>query len=149
MLSFDTNVLVYATAALADDRVSRAQDLLARAMRATTSILLLQSLAEFSNVAIRRGRIPANAVKMMIEAWLAVLPVQSTDDSDLVLALASVHAHRLPFWDAMLRASAQRAGVRHMLSEDFQDGFELQDVTFINPFNTENNQLIDKLLLQS
>ena len=40
MLSFDTNVLVYATAALADDRVSRAQDLLARAMRATTSILL-------------------------------------------------------------------------------------------------------------
>ena len=72
MISFDTNVLVYATAALADDRVSRAQDLLARAMRATTSILLLQSLAEFSNVAIRRGRIPANAVKMMIEAWLAV-----------------------------------------------------------------------------
>ena len=149
MISFDTNVLVYATAALADDRVSRAQDLLARAMRATTSILLLQSLAEFSNVAIRRGRIPANAVKMMIEAWLAVLPVQSTDDSDLVLALEAVHAHRLPFWDAMLWASAQRAGVRAMQSEDFQDGFELQDVTFINPFNPENNQLIDKLLPQS
>ena len=149
MLSFDTNVLVYATAALADDRVSRAQDLLARAMRATTSILLLQSLAEFSNVAIRRGRIPANAVKMMIEAWLAVLPVQSTDDSDLVLALEAVHAHRLPFWDAMFWASAQRAGVRHMVSEDFQDGFELRNVTFINPFNPENNQLIDKLLPQS
>jgi predicted nucleic acid-binding protein len=110
---------------------------------------LLQSLAEFSNVAIRRGRIAANAVKMMIEAWLAVLPVQSTDDSDLMLAFEAVHAHRLPFWDAMLWASAQRAGVRHMLSEDFQDGFELQDVTFINPFNTENNQLIDKLLPQS
>ena len=46
-------------------------------------------------------------------------------------------------------ATAQRAGVRHMLSEDFQDGFELQNVTFINPFNFENNQLIDKLLPQS
>ncbi len=149
MISFDTNVLVYATAALADDRVSRAQDLLARAMRATTSILLLQSLAEFSNVAIRKARIPANAVKTTIEAWLAVLPVQSADDSDLVLALEAVHAHRLPFWDAMLWASAQRGGVRHILSEDFQDGFELQDVTFINPFNPENNQLIDKLLAQS
>ena len=97
MLSFDTNVLVYATAALADDRVSRAQDLLARAMRATTSILLLQSLAEFSNVAIRKARIPANAVKTTIGAWRAVLPVQSADDSDLVLALEAVHAHRLPF----------------------------------------------------
>jgi predicted nucleic acid-binding protein len=149
MISFDTNVLVYATAARADARVSRAQDLLARAMRATTSILLLQSLAEFSNVAIRKARIPANAVKTTIEAWRAVLPVQSADDSDLVLALEAVRAHRLPFWDAMLWASARRAGVRHMLSEDFQDGFALQGVTFINPFNPENNQLIDKLLPQS
>jgi hypothetical protein len=73
-------------------------------------------------------------------------PKQSADDSDLVLALETVHAHRLPFWGAMLWALAQRAGVRHILSEDFQDGFELQDVTFINPFNPENNKLIDKLL---
>ena len=42
-----------------------------------------------------------------------------------------------------------RASVRHLLSEDFQDGFELQDVTFISPFNLENNQLIDKPLPQS
>ena len=112
MISFDSNVLIYATAALADDRVSRVQDLLARALRTTTSILLLQSLAEFSNVAIRKARIPANAIKRTIEAWLAVLPVQSADDSDLVLALEAVHAHRLPIWDAMLWASAQRAGVR-------------------------------------
>ena len=149
MISFDTNVLVYATAARADARVSRAQDLLARAMRATTSILLLQSLAEFSNVAIGKARIPANAVKTTIEAWRAVLPVQSADDSDLVLALEAVRAHRLPFWDAMLWASARRAGVRHMLSEDFQDGFALQGVTFINPFNPENNPLIDRLLPRS
>jgi predicted nucleic acid-binding protein len=149
MISFDTNVLVYATAARADARVSRAQDLLARAMRATTSILLLQSLSEFSNVAIRKARIPANAVKTTIEAWRAVLPVHSADDSDLVLALEAVRAHRLPFWDAMLWASARRAGVRHMLSEDFQDGFDLQGVTFINPFNPENNPLIDRLLPRS
>ena len=95
-----------------------------------------------------RGRTCWRA-RTTIEAWLAVLPVQSADDSDLVLALEAVHAHRLPFWDAMLWASAQRAGVRHMLSEDFQDGFELQDVTFISPFNLENNQLIDKPLPQS
>jgi predicted nucleic acid-binding protein len=146
MISFDTNVLVYATAALADDRVSRARDLLARAMRAGTGVLLLQSLAEFSNVAIRKARIPANAVKTTIEAWLAVLPVQPTDDSDLLLALEAVRAHRLPFWDAMLWASAQRSGVRHMLTEDVQDGFTLHDVRFVNPFKRENDRLIEKLL---
>ena len=74
-----------------------------------------------------RGRTCWRA-RTTIEAWLAVLPVQSADDSDLVLALEAVHAHRLPFWDAMLWASAQCAGVRHMLSEDFQDGFELQHI---------------------
>jgi hypothetical protein len=40
-------------------------------MRATMSILLLQSLAEFSNFAVRKARIPANAVKTTIEAWIA------------------------------------------------------------------------------
>jgi predicted nucleic acid-binding protein len=149
MISFDTNILVYATAAISDDKVTRARDLLARAIRAATSVLLLQSLTEFSNVAIRKSRIPATAIRTIVEAWLAVLPVQTADESDLLLALEAVRDHRLPFWDALLWASAQRAGVRHMLSEDFQDGFALQDVTFINPFNRENNQLIDELLPRS
>jgi predicted nucleic acid-binding protein len=149
MVSFDTNILVYATVSISDEKVTRARDLLARAMRAATSVLLLQALAEFSNVAIRKARIPATAVKMTIEAWVAVLPVQAADESDLLSALEAVRAHRLPFWDAMLWASAQRAGVRHLLSEDFQDGFALQDVTFVNPFKRENDQLIDAILSRS
>jgi hypothetical protein len=34
-----------------------ARDVIARAMRAASSVLLLQTLAEFSNVAIRKARI--------------------------------------------------------------------------------------------
>jgi predicted nucleic acid-binding protein len=75
-----------------------------------------------------------------------VLPVQAAADSDLSAALEAVRAHRLAFWDAMLWASAQRAGVRHLLTEDLQDGFALQGVMFINPFKPENDQLIDKVL---
>jgi predicted nucleic acid-binding protein len=78
-----------------------------------------------------------------------VLPVQAADDSDLLAALEAVSAHRLAFWDAMLWASARRAGVRHLLTEDLQDGFGLQGVTFINPFNRENDQLIDEVLSPS
>jgi predicted nucleic acid-binding protein len=146
MIGFDTNVLVYATAARADDKVSRARDLLARAMRAATGVLILQSLAEFSNVAIRKAKIPAQNIGRILQAWCAVLPIQPADDSDLFTALEAVRAHRLAFWDAMLWASADRAGVRHMLTEDFQDGFVLGDVTFINPFIRKNDQLIEKLL---
>jgi len=149
MISFDAKVLVFATAALVNDRVSRARDLLTRAMRAATGVLLLQSLAEFSNVAIRKAGIPADLIGRIVQSWCAVLPVQPADEGDLFTALEAVRAHRLAFWDAMLWASAQRAGVRHMLTEDFQDGFVLQEVTFINPFSRENDPLIEKLLPRS
>jgi predicted nucleic acid-binding protein len=56
---------------------------------------------------------------------------------------SGIRAHRLAFWDAMLWASAHRAGVRHLLTEDLQDGFALQRVTFINPFKREHDLLID------
>jgi predicted nucleic acid-binding protein len=46
----------------------------------------------------------------------------------------------------MLWASAQRAGVRHLLSEDFQDGVELEGVVFVNPFEPSNDELIDQIL---
>jgi predicted nucleic acid-binding protein len=146
MVSFDTNVLVYATASISDVKVTRARDLIARAMRAASSVLLLQTLAEFSNVAIRKARIPVKDIRRTIDAWLAVVPVQAADDSDLLVALEAVRVHRLAFWDAMLWATAQRAGVRHLVTEDLQDGFTLQGVTFINPFKRENDQLIDEVL---
>jgi predicted nucleic acid-binding protein len=151
MISFDTNVLVYATATAtaSDERVSRARDLLARAMQATNAVFLLQSLAEFSSVAVRKAGIPVENVARIVKAWCAVLPIQSADESDLVLALDAVRSHRLAFWDAMLWASAQRAGVRQILTEDFQDGFALGDVTFINPFKPENDPLIDTLFSHS
>jgi predicted nucleic acid-binding protein len=146
MVSFDTNVLVYATAAISDARATRARDLIARAMRAASSVLLLQTLAEFSNVAIHKARIPVDDIRRTVEAWRAVLPVHAADDSDVLAALAAVKSHRMAFWDAMLWASARRAGVRRLLTEDLQDGFALQGVTFVDPFKRANNQLIDKLL---
>ena len=149
MVSFDTNILVYATASISDMRVMRARDLIAGAMRAASSILLLQTLAEFGNVAIRKARIPVEDIRTTVDAWRAVLPVQAADNSDLSAALDAVRAHRLAFWDAMLWASARRAGVRHLLTEDYQDGFALQGVMFINPFKRENDRLIDQVLLPS
>jgi predicted nucleic acid-binding protein len=145
-VSFDTNVLVYATAKQRDAKVMRARELLARGMQSGRSLLLLQTLAEFSSVAIRKASIPTNEIRATIDAWRAVLPVQAAEDGDLVAALDAVKAHRLGFWDAMLWASAQRVGVRHLLTEDLQDGFVLQGVSFINPFAQANDRRIDEIL---
>jgi predicted nucleic acid-binding protein len=146
MVSFDTNILVYATGAAPDPKTERARDIIARGMRSGWSVLLLQTLAEFSSVAIRKAGIPVDDIRTTIDAWRAVLPVQAAEDDDLAAALDAVKMHRLGFWDAMLWASAQRAGVRHFLTEDLQDGFVLQGVRFVNPFKRANDRLIDQIL---
>jgi predicted nucleic acid-binding protein len=115
-------------------------------MRTGSSILLLQTLAEFSSMAIRKAGIAVDEVLTTIDAWRAVLPVQGTEDDDLSAALDAVKKHRLALWDAMLWAAAQRAGVRHLLTEDLQDGFALEGVRFVNPFQAANNRLIDEIL---
>jgi predicted nucleic acid-binding protein len=146
MVSFDTNILVYATLSAPLAKTHRARDLLLRGMQTGSSILLLQTLTEFSSVAIRKAGIEVDAVRTTIDAWRAVLPVQDTQDDDLSAALDAVKNHRLAFWDAMLWGAAQRAGVRHLLTEDLQDGFELAGVRFVNPFEAANNRLIDEVL---
>ena len=146
MVSFDTNILVYATAASRDAKAKRSRDLVVRGMQTGWSILLLQTLAEFSNVAIRKAGIPIDDIRATIDAWRAVLPVQAAEDGDLTAALDVVNTHRLGLWDAMLWAAAQRAGVRHFLTEDLQDGFVLQGVRFVNPFERANDRLIDEIL---
>jgi predicted nucleic acid-binding protein len=149
MVTFDTNILVYATAAAPDVKAKRSRDLIVRGMRSGWAILLLQTLGEFSNVAIGKGGIPIDDVRSMIDVWRSVLPVQAAEVSDLTTALNAVKAHQLGFWDAMLWAAAQRAGVRHFLTEDLQDGFVLQGVKFVNPFAQANDQLIDEVLPRS
>ena len=74
MIAFDTNVLVYATASLSDDKVTRARNLIARAMQTGAAVLLLQTLAEFSYVGMRKAKIPPQKIRTTIAAWLAVLP---------------------------------------------------------------------------
>ena len=66
-----------------DAKALRARDLIARAMRTGWAILLLQTLAEFANVAIRKAGIPIEDIRRTIDAWRAVLPIQAADDRDL------------------------------------------------------------------
>src|SRR6266566_4734541 len=90
MVSFDTNILVYATVSIPLAKTDRARDLLVRGMRTGSCILLLQTLAEFSSVAIRKAGIGVDEVRTTIDAWRAVLPVEDTEDEDLSAARAGV-----------------------------------------------------------
>lgn len=144
--AFDTNVLVYTVGPPADPRRARARDLMIRGMRNGNAVLLLQSLAEFSSVAIRKLGIGADQVSRRVQAWSSVTPVQHPALEDVVTALQILRDHQLSFWDALLCATATRAGVRYLLTEDLQDGRSILGMSLLNPFVPGNDALIDRIL---
>jgi predicted nucleic acid-binding protein len=72
--------------------------------------------------------------------------IGTADDGDLDRALRAVEDHRLSLWDAMLWATAKRAGCTVLFSEDFQDGRRLEGLLFVDPFVPENPRLVDLAL---
>ena len=115
-------------------------------MRNSSSILLLQSLAEFSNVATRKLGIGTDPVRRRVTAWGNVLPVQAAVKEDVVSALEIVRSYKLAFWDALMCATAIRVGIRYLLTEDLQDGLTLNGMTIVNPFAARNTGLTDRIL---
>ena len=144
--TFDTNVLIYTLVKPPDAKGERARGLLARCVHGGAALLLFQALAEFSHVAMRKFGIDPAEVRQRVNSWRQIIPVHLAADGDLDLALALVSDHKLAFWDALLCATAERAGLRYLLTEDLQDGRRLGQLTIVNPFRTENIALIDRIL---
>jgi predicted nucleic acid-binding protein len=146
VIAFDASVLVYAYVEPDSGKHERARDVLDRGVRSGATILLLQTLAEFSHVAMQRYQAPPSGVAGIVTALRAATTTHGALEEDLAAALEVVRRHKLPFWDAMLWATADRVGVTHLFSEDLQDGRTLGHVRFVNPFAPKNEALIDQLL---
>ncbi len=143
-VSLDSNILVYALHA-DDRRNARAVEVLGRAALGDC-IQTLQSMAECFNVLVRkRGFAPAAAREEVLR-YRRALDCAAPQPVDLDEAMRAVVAHRMSFWDAMLWATARRAGCEVILSEDMQDGRDLEGVRFINPFRPESRELVDLIL---
>jgi predicted nucleic acid-binding protein len=51
----------------------------------------------------------------------------------------------MSFRDALLSATADRVGIRYLLTADVQDGCTLGGVTFVDPFKRENERLLAEI----
>jgi predicted nucleic acid-binding protein len=146
LVGFDTNILVYTLQTSGNTKLDQARDLVNRAARSASVGLLLQSLTEFSHVAIRKLRMDVDLVRRRVAAFRRVAAVHAPTDDDLTDALDLVRDHRLGFWDALMCATAGRVGLQYLLSEDMQDGSRLGRLTIVNPFRPENTALVDRVL---
>jgi predicted nucleic acid-binding protein len=132
-LTLDSNVLVYAVDRQAGRKHELARELVGRAALADC-VLTLQALCEFFVVATRKGKATPSAAAAFVDDFEEVFPVVTADAHALAEAMAAHEEHRIGFWDAMLWATARRAGCGILVTEDLQDGRQLGGVRFRNPF---------------
>jgi predicted nucleic acid-binding protein len=144
--TFDTNVLVYTLPDPTNTKRNQARALLIRGAKPQAGVLLLQSLTEFSHVAARKFGLSIDSIRRRVRDWRDAIPVHAAGEEDLMAALTMVRDHRLAFWDALMCATASRAGLHYLLSEDMQDGRQLGNLTIINPFRPGNAEVIDRIL---
>ena len=138
MIAVDTNILIYASDMQAGDKYRLAKTVLSGAMAAGRLVLPLQVLGEFAHVAVRKAKHSLVDVERLVSAWSAVAHVESYHLDDVRGALRVRAEHGLPFWDALIWAVCERCRVPVLVSEDFQDGRALGQVTFLDPFNPAN-----------
>jgi predicted nucleic acid-binding protein len=129
---FDTNVLLYLLSG--DDRkADRAEALIANG-----GTISVQVLNEFAAVASRKLRMPWPEIREILADIRAICRVAPLDIDTHDAGLGLAESGGLPVYDAMIVASALRAGCKVLYSEDFQDGqlFEKR-LTVRNPFRHE------------
>jgi len=144
--AIDTNILVYAAQHDGDRAKHDAATTLLRSLSlAQRAMLPLQALSEFYAVAARKTGISPEDIAAFMRVLAEMFPVREAVLAD-VLEAARIHqAHGVPFWDGMLWSVARRNGARYVLSEDFQDGRELEGVRFVNPFMPGNAALLSQI----
>ena len=130
---FDTNVLVYADDKSAPAKQQRAVNLVAEHRRAGTGVVSLQVLQEYFVTVTRKLQVEARVARRKVEL-LAEFDVATNGLADILAAIDLHRLHSFSFWDALILRAAGQAGCRVLLSEEMQEGQEIDGVRVVNPY---------------
>jgi predicted nucleic acid-binding protein len=124
----DTNVVVYL---LAEDpaKAERAETLLARRPCVSTQVV-----NEFINVCTKKLGFSRAAAHENARALMAQCDIAPLDAATVERAMCLGERHGFSHWDALIVAAAQLAGCAVLMTEDMQDGLQLEGVRLCNPF---------------
>ena len=132
----DTNVLIYAVD-LADPRKQRlAQNWLDEIWQGKVGRLSFQVLQEFYVKVCQKGLSSVSDARSEIRDLLTWKPIAVTTGL-LERSWKIQDRYQLSFWDALIVAAAKVSACRYLLTEDLQDGQDLDGVQVVCPFTHE------------
>lgn len=131
----DTNVLVCMYDRGAPAKRATARQLVRSGIERGTLVISVQVLGEFFTTMTRRIPNPLSAEEAEQEVnQIAVLPVLGIDTA---LVRRGIYTHKrygLAYWDALVVATAERAGCTRIFSEDLNPGQSYNGIVVENPF---------------
>lgn len=134
MKFIDTNILVYLVDRQSDYKREVAKKIIASSLRNPEDYLISsQTLAEFSNVCLRKFKMAPSVVMEYLGFFNALRSV-SYDVATISRALEIKNEYQLQFYDSLLLATAEANGCDMFLSEDLNNGQFYCGMTAINPF---------------
>ena len=132
---FDTNVLVYAFDSYYPSKQKIARELMNTHGSVGTMVLSTQVLQEFYVVVtgkLKTPIVPKDAEDIIAD--LATFPLVQVNKPLILKAIQRHQQQSHSFWDCLIIEAALDAKCSILLSEDMQDGFQVGELIFQNPF---------------
>ncbi|MCF7983802.1 MAG: PIN domain-containing protein [Thiohalocapsa sp.] len=128
----DTNILVYLFDADEPEKQARARELLRQGAEIRLSTQVLQ---EFYVATTRKlaKPLPPEQARRVVED-LGVFPISRVSHHLVLSAIDRSVASQVSFWDGLIIETAIADGARRLVSEDLQDGWEIERMRVWNPF---------------
>jgi predicted nucleic acid-binding protein len=130
----DTNVLIYAHDVDAKAKHETAAVVLRELWSQRTGVLSMQVLQEFYVNVTRKiaTPLPKDAARLVVNSY-SIWCTEATP-TEIAAAFRIEDESRIDFWDALIVASAAKAGAARILSEDLNAQQMIAGIRIENPF---------------
>jgi len=131
----DTNVILYSKDARDARKQSIADELVARGIREGTMVVSVQVLNEFYvNVTQKLDPGLSREDARTVCRSLSAVRCESITYETITAAWDVQDRFALSWWDSLIVASALLAGCSRLVTEDLQDGLQVDGLKLVNPF---------------
>jgi predicted nucleic acid-binding protein len=137
----DSNVFLYAVDDADPRKQQIARDWRAELWKSRLGRVSFQVLNEFYVNAVRLKPVASGEARAEVRDLLAWNPV-AVDAAVIESAWKLQDRHRLHYWDSLIVAAAKVASCGFLLTEDLQDGQNLDGVEVVNPFLHEPRSVL-------
>jgi predicted nucleic acid-binding protein len=142
LIAIDTNILAYAEQK--EDIHGRHEQAIVLMEKLTTGAhcIPVQVFAEFMNACRKKKLLSMEQSARKIRLYGNVFETPHTLQDDLIAAAELLARFELQYFDALIIAVSKRAGATMLVSEDMQDGLEIDGLRVVNPFVAGNNAVL-------